>query len=124
MNYDMILQEAHLAGQKALENCKVTMYKWSTGGSQSYEVHGNCGCAWVMTRERGNGQFVKYLKARYGQNRIYKDGYRKAWKVPTDDMDMSGYNGQEVDPKYAYCEAYADVLNDHGIKACAYEYLT
>jgi len=134
MNYEKILTEAHESGQKALNECQVTMYAWSSETvplgetydfkNKPYEVHGNCGCAWVATRERGNGQFVKFLKTKYGQDRIQKDPYRKAWDVPTNEMDMKGYNGQEVEPKYAYCQAYAQVLNDYGIKASAYEYLT
>jgi len=104
------------------------MYDWE---NEPYEVHGACGCAWVATRERGNGTFVKYLKAKYGEDRITKDCYRKDWDVPTDKMNMNVkgpdgkiYNGQEVEPKYAYCKAYAEVLNEFGLKATAWEYLT
>ena len=131
MDYEMVLKEAHEEGQKALEKCIVPMYKWASETvplgekydfeNKPYELHGECGVAWVLTYERGNGAFVKYLKSKYGD--VGKHCYYKGWNVPTDDMVLGKYD-QEVEPKYAYCKAYAHVLCGYGIKASAYKYLT
>tara|TARA_Y100000401_G_C8324111_1_gene227127 strand:- start:58 stop:489 length:432 start_codon:yes stop_codon:yes gene_type:complete len=131
--YDQLLEFAHEAGLKAGNACKPTLYKWSAETvplgeeydweNKGYEVHGNCGCAGVMTREHGAGTFVKYLKAKHtkdGYCYVQKDGYRKAWNVPDNCPDY----GQQVEPKMAYAEAFAEVLNEFGIKAFAWEYLT
>ena len=119
--YDQLLEFAHEAGLKAGNACQPTLYKWTAGGAA--DIHGECGCAGVMTREHGAGTFVKYLKAKHtkdGYCHVQKDGYRKAWNVPDDCPDY----GQQIEPKMAYAEAFADALNEYGIKDFAWEYLT
>jgi hypothetical protein len=70
---------------------------------------GLCGFAWINIKP-ARGAFVNYLKAReWGSRDEYYGGYT-IW--------VSNFN-QSVTRKYAYARAFAEVLNQYGIKAYA-----
>jgi hypothetical protein len=70
---------------------------------------GVCGFAWINIRP-ARGAFVNYLKARqWGDVNTYSGGY---------DIWVSQFN-QSMTRKHAYAIAFAEVLNQYGIKASA-----
>jgi hypothetical protein len=118
MNYVEILNEAHEAGMAA-GNAKVPQPMVVTERANplddSSEVRnqwlvpsGLCGFASVITNEHGNGKFVRHLKS-IGEGRKHYYGGHYAKHVRE--------FGQSYEQKVAYAHAYADVLNNHDIKA-------
>lgn len=69
---------------------------------------GVCGFAWV-TIHPGNCSFAHYAKKHLGADKAYYGGVQ-IW--------ISEY-GQSYERKYAYAQAFADVLREDGIKAYA-----
>ena len=74
-----------------------------------YVDSGVCGFSWVSIRP-ARGKFVSFLKkAGVGRRDEYAGGYR----IPCFEF------GQSLEKKERYTRAYAEVLNNHGIKAYA-----
>ena len=70
---------------------------------------GLCGFAWINIKP-ARGAFVNYLKAREWGSRDEYYGGHTIW--------VSNFN-QSVTRKMAYAKAFAEVLNQYGIKAYA-----
>lgn len=118
MKYAQILNEAHEAGMAAgsaktpqpmvvtervnpLDDSSAVKNRW-------YVPSGICGFASVITKEHGNGKFVRYLKSAGEGKKHYYGGHYVKWVREF---------GQSYEQKVAYAHAYADVLNNYGIKA-------
>ncbi len=72
----------------------------------TYVLDGLCGFAWVNIHP-ARGAFVTYLKSRNVGDKNYNGGYG-IW--------INEF-GQSVDRKYAFAQAFAEVLNKYGINA-------
>ena len=118
MNYAQILNEAHEAGMvagSAKVPAPMVVTERANPVDDSSEIKnqwvvpsGICGFAYVITNEHGNGKFVKYLKS-IGEGRKYYYGGHYAKYVRE--------FGQSYEQKMAYADAYAQVLQNYGIKA-------
>ena len=117
MNYVEILNEAHEAGMAA-GNAKVPQPMVVTERvnplDDSSEVKnqwlvpsGLCGFASVITNEHGNGKFVRHLKSVGEGDKYYYGGHYVKWVREF---------GQSYEQKVAQAHAYADALNNYGIK--------
>ena len=68
-----------------------------------------CGFAWVRIKP-ARGKFVTYLKTnKIGRSDEYFGGHLISA------MQISGWNGQNMDSKEAICLAAVEVLTKHGI---------
>jgi len=74
---------------------------------QWYVGDGACGFAWVTIRP-GNCSFAKWLREK-GLARAHDGGGVSVWV---------SYFNQSICRKEAYADAFADVVNKYGIKAC------
>lgn len=103
---------AHKAGRKAADEIipqPMVVVDGTTKAVVDVVDDGLCGFAWINIKP-ARGAFVNYLKAReWGSRNEYAGGW-EIW--------VSNYN-QSVTRKYAYAQAFAEVLNQYGIKAYA-----
>ena len=103
---------AHKAGRKAADEIipqPMVVVDGTTKEVVDVVDDGLCGFAWINIQP-ARGAFVNYLKAReWGSRNEYAGGW-EIW--------VSNYN-QSVTRKYAYAQAFAEVLNQYGIKAYA-----
>lgn len=74
-----------------------------------YVPEGVCGFAWVNVRP-ANSSFARYLKQCHGAHKAYAVGGVELW--------VHNF-GQSYERKLAYARAFADVLNEAGVKAYA-----
>ena len=115
-----IYEQAHAAGMAAGNGCTPTPMVVGQPttplgndidySKETYYVSdGVCGFAWINIKP-ARGKFVKYLKDNdIGRKDSYYGGYT-IW--------VSGF-GQSLDRKSAYARAFAEVLNENGLKAYA-----
>ena len=115
-----IYEQAHNAGMAAGNGCTPTPMVVGQPttplgndidySKETYYVSdGVCGFAWINIKP-ARGKFVKYLKDNdIGRKDSYYGGYT-IW--------VSGF-GQSLDRKSAYARAFAEVLNENGLKAYA-----
>ena len=115
-----IYSEAHSEGMRAGHGCTPTPMVVGTpttplGNDIDYDketyyvADGMCGFAWINIKP-ARGKFVKFLKDNdIGRKDSYYGGYT-IW--------VSGF-GQSLDRKSAYARAFAEVLNENGLKAYA-----
>ena len=75
---------------------------------KTYVLDGLCGYAWVNISP-ARGAFVNYLKSR----EIGRKGYYGGYEISVREF------GQSVDRKYAFAQAFAEVLGKYGIEAFA-----
>lgn len=75
---------------------------------KTYILDGLCGFAWVNISP-ARGAFVNYLKSR----EIGRKGYYGGYEIWVREF------GQSVDRKYAFAQAFAEVLGKYGIEASA-----
>jgi hypothetical protein len=120
VNPEQIHYEAVQAGLKAGEAHKpVPMIVGSPSSPLGNDIDPNqpvyrvdsgvCGFGWVNIKP-ARGKFVSWLKKNnIGRTDSYEGGYR----IPCFEF------GQSLEKKERYVRAYAQVLNDHGIKAYA-----
>ncbi len=104
-----IYMQAVNAGLKAVSELEVQpMVVIDEDRKFSYFVSdGACGFAWIQIKP-ANSKFVKYLKEQgIGRKSIYEAGYR---------IGVSEFN-QSLQKKEAYANAFAEVLQKHGINA-------
>jgi hypothetical protein len=136
--YFKIFEEAFNKGKKAHEACIPTpqgFYSADLSDKPLSEVtidpEGNCGGAYI-TGIGGRDEIVRFFK-KHGRfdgshNYALKDDTRLSKGVYKGyDLMVSTnkfYNGQSAERKAAFCEAYAKVLNDNGIKCHVRTYLT
>lgn len=117
-----LFELAHQKGMEAGTNCTPVPMGVSQHANplndNSPVVHswvvpdGPCGFAWVTVKP-GNCKFAKFLKQNHDAYNDYYGGVS---------LSCSEFN-QSITRKYAYCCAFARVLNENGIKACANERL-
>ena len=115
-----IYSQAHSEGMRAGHGCTPTPMVVGTpttplGNDIDYDketyyvADGMCGFAWINIKP-ARGKFVKFLKDNdIGRKDSYYGGYT-IW--------VSGF-GQSLDRKSAYARAFAEVLNENGLKAYA-----
>lgn len=104
-----IYQEAFSAGIKAVSALEVKpMLVLNQDMKVAYYVSdGACGFAWIQIKP-ANSKFVKWLKDQgIGRKSIYEAGYR----ISVSEFDQS------LQKKEAYANAFAEVLQKHGINA-------
>ena len=115
-----ILEEAHLAGARALEACRPEPMI-ATDGRQSWRIaDGACGFAWVTVECKGRGmQLVNAMKKMgIASADINCFDCRVEWKKA---VYGKGYvywvhaGNQSVELKEAYANAMAGVLREHNI---------
>lgn len=99
---------AHAAGQAAVEEITPTPMVVTDGHRQWHIADGMCGFAWITVRP-GNSPFANWLK-KNGHARPAYGGGVQIW--------VSDYN-QSIERKYAYAQAFAEVLVKAGVKAYA-----
>jgi hypothetical protein len=113
----LIYNEAYAAGIKAGNEVGVPKFIVgdAIGLSQeidyskpTYVLDGLCGFAWVDIFP-ARGSFVTFLKSQGIGDKNYKSGYG-IWIKEF---------GQSVDRKYAFAQAFAEVLTKYGIRAYA-----
>ena len=75
---------------------------------KTYVLDGLCGYAWVNISP-ARGAFVNYLKSR----EIGRKGYYGGYEISVREF------GQSVDRKYAFAQAFVEVLGKYGIEAFA-----
>ena len=75
---------------------------------KTYVLDGLCGFAWVNISP-ARGAFVNYLKSR----EIGRKGYYGGYEISVREF------GQSVDRKYAFAQAFVEVLGKYGIEAFA-----
>jgi len=104
--FNRLTVEAHCAGIKAGEEAFPTPMV-VVGGGQRYVVdEGACGFAWISVHP-GNCSFAIWAKKNLGYTKAYGGGVQR-W--------VHEFN-QSITRKEAYARAYAEVLQDAGIKA-------
>lgn len=140
-DFNAILQEAHAAAVAAVAAVKptpmVVVQRENPFDDKSpivkqYEpVEGGvCGFAWINIRPATQA-FARYLKERFDPH-TGPNGKRKPVGVNAGDLDYYGhagyyggfelsvgYYGQSMERKLAHAQAFAEVLNKHGVKAYA-----
>ena len=118
-NFGEIYKEADRAGMEALNKClpnpmiveqHVNQLDDNSPVAKSWFVEdGVCGFAWVNVKP-GNSPFANFLKANdLGRKDSYYGGVT-IWVTA---------GNQSMQKKEAYAEAFAEVLNQNGIKAYA-----
>ncbi len=126
-----IYREAIKAGERAMRGASPTPMIVSeadglsdrpkAGGKSWYVASGVCGFAWVKIR--GNSWFIRALKKLglaeadsndwSSQARFRKDNYSGGYSFSVRE------GGQSMELKEAYAQAFANVLESHGIYAYA-----
>lgn len=114
--FENLVNLAHIAGHEAAcaavpEPMTVVQRDPVTGESiKAWRVpEGACGFAWVKVRP-ATSKFARWAKKQGIFDTAHYGGGAQLW--------VSDYN-QSIDRKYAYAEAYAAVLRQHGIEAYA-----
>ena len=125
--YQELLIEAHESGMEALNKCVPTPMAFQSSGlfdkfdwNKPYDVvsEGCCGFAWVkLTNARQS--LVCWMR----NKGIGRKSYYGGWEVwPSHVARVFGlnyYNGQSIERKEAYSEAFAKVLNEAGFNCYA-----
>lgn len=116
--YQTLYNEAHEAGMAALEaktprpmvvSCIENPLDDGSPVVKSYSVPGGvCGFAWIIVRP-GNCAFARWTRKQGFSSKAYSGG-DQIW-VP--------YGRQSYEKKMAYAGAFAQVLEDAGIRASA-----
>ena len=107
MTPTQIRAEAEEAGSKAGLACTPTaMIIRDSATGQTYTVDGGC-CGFASVNIKGTSAFARFLKKAGIGRKSYYGGY---------DIPCHAY-GQSMEQKEAYCQAYAQTLNDYGIDA-------
>ena len=117
MDYQAIYNEAHEAGIQAGKTVavvpmtvqhRVDPFNDNSQVEQEWhEPEGACGFAWV--KFKGNSGFARWAKS----NRLTMPAYPSGMQIWVSEF------GQSVQRKEAYAEAFAKVLEKHGIKCFA-----
>jgi hypothetical protein len=116
--WDFLFVEAHKAGKKAAEETVPTPVTWIAAGLDDQPLpgaepstvsEGMCGFAWVKFPADRRKKWGKYLNNRED---ISLDGYNKL-------IMWVRIEGQSIERKEAYAEAFAEVMNENGIKCYA-----
>ena len=128
-DYLSILEEAALAGDIALRDCKPTPVRFYSADLNGKALNegsicneGNCGGAYI-TGLGGNTAFVRWGKknlpsdSRFSLSKGVYRGYTLSCSTPQ-------YRGQSAERYEAKTRAIAKVLNDNGISCSVKTYLT
>jgi hypothetical protein len=129
MNYQNILEEAHQKGLIALKTCVPTPVSWVTAdlndkplsAPSAPDEEGECGGAYI-TGLHGRDPLVSWLK-KQGET---IDGICTLKKGVYKGCDLylyKDYHGQSHEKHTAFAKAFAEVLNQNGIKCGVRDYL-
>lgn len=128
-NYSNVILEAEKKALESFQNCTPTPVSWvqsdlmnnPIGEPSELDYEGECGGAYISGLD-GRSPFVNWCKKNLPENiGSIQKGVYKGYTIY---LKIKNYNGQSVEKKESYAQAFKKVLNENGVKCCVKTYLT